>query len=153
VSEVLESAVSLVAPRATEQRVGIVRDETDELPPVSADAHYLMRAFLNLLVNALDVMPAGGILSLETARSEEGDIRVTIGDTGPGIESEDAEALFRPFETKKPGGTGLGLGIVRRIVEFHSGTVTLRPGKGGGTEAVVTLPAVAGETCRGEVHG
>ena len=122
-------------------------------PPVSADPHYLMRAFLNLLVNALDVMPTGGILSLETACSGDGNVRVTIGDTGPGVEREEAQALFKPFETSKPGGTGLGLGIVRRIVEIHSGAVTLRPGKGGGTEAVVTLPAAPGKACPARVRG
>ena len=161
VNEVLESAVSLVAPRASEQGVNVVREMAGDLPTLSADAHYLMRAFLNLIVNGLDVMPSGGILRLETGRSEKGDIQVTIADTGPGVNPDQLASFFRPFETSKPGGTGLGLGIVRRIVDLHSGKVDLRPGRlrpappgtdnvpgtGGGTEAVVTLP-VADEGAR-----
>ena len=147
VNEVLESAVSLVAPRASEQGVNIVRNMADDLTSISADANYLMRAFLNLIVNALDVMPSGGILRLETGRSEKGDVEVTIADTGPGVKPDEVASFFRPFETGKPGGTGLGLGIVRRIVELHSGNIDLRPGAGGGTEAVVTLP-VADERSR-----
>ncbi|MHC4506111.1 MAG: sensor histidine kinase, partial [Planctomycetota bacterium] len=140
VNEGLESAVSLVAPRASEQGVVIVREMAGDLPALPADANYLMRAFLNLIVNALDVMPSGGILRLGTGRSEKGDVEVTIADTGPGVKPDEVASFFRPFESGKHGGTGLGLGIVRRIVELHSGTIDLRPGKGGGTEAVVTLP-------------
>jgi signal transduction histidine kinase len=98
-----------------------------------------MRAFLNLIVNALDVMPGGGVLTLATSRTAAGNVQVVIGDTGPGLGSVEVEALFRPFETKKAEGTGLGLGIVRRIIDLHSGYVTLRGGENGGTEAVVTL--------------
>ena len=139
VHAVLESALAFVVPRASEQGVRIIREYDDEVPPILADAHYLMRAFLNLIVNALDVMPSGGALTLTTSRTGAGNVEVVIGDTGPGLGSVEIESLFRPFETKKAEGTGLGLGIVRRIVDLHSGAVTLRSGAGGGTEAVVTL--------------
>jgi signal transduction histidine kinase len=144
VNEVLESAAALVAPRTAEQDVAVVRNMQDDLPPVSADAHFLTRAFLNLMVNALDVMPSGGILYLGSTASDDGTVRVTIGDTGPGVAPEEAELFFRPFQTAKSGGTGLGLGIVRRIVELHSGSVVLGPREGGGAEAVVTLPLAEG---------
>lgn len=146
-NEVLESAAALVAPRTTEQGVTVVRNMQDDLPPISSDAHFLTRAFLNLMVNALDVMPSGGILYLGSTASDDGMVRITIGDTGPGVAPEEAELLFRPLQTAKPGGTGLGLGIVRRIVELHSGSVVLGPREGGGAEAVVTLP-VAGRQVR-----
>jgi signal transduction histidine kinase len=152
VNDVLESAVSLVAPRASEQGVTIVRDMVDELPKIHADAHYLMRAFLNLLVNALDVMPSSGMLHLAAKVSDSGEVEVVIGDTGPGVKPDEVESFFRPFETSKPGGTGLGLGIVRRIVELHSGTVALRPRPGGGTEAVVTLPVTGERTHHAQVN-
>ena len=139
-NEVLESATALVAPRASEQGVTVIRNVQEDLPPVSADAHFLTRAFLNLLTNALDAMPSGGILYLGSKAPGDGSVRIAIGDTGPGIAPEEAELLFRPFQSAKPGGTGLGLGIVRRIVELHSGSVSLGPREGGGAEAVVTLP-------------
>jgi signal transduction histidine kinase len=139
-NEVLESAAGLVAPRTAEQGVTVVRNMQDDLPPVSADAHFLTRAFLNLIVNALDVMPSEGTLYLGSTASDDSTVRITIGDTGPGVAPEEAESLFKPFQSAKPGGTGLGLGIVRRIVELHSGSVSLGPREGGGAEAVVTLP-------------
>ena len=139
VNHVLETAMAVVMPRTLDQNVRVVRDLAAELPPIIADAHYLMRAFLNLVVNALDVMPSGGVLRLRTSRVASGDIEIVIGDDGPGLGNVAVETLFRPFETNKPGGTGLGLGIVRRIIDLHCGTVTLRPGAEGGTEAVVVL--------------
>jgi signal transduction histidine kinase len=140
VNQVLETAMTFAAPRAVEQGVRVVRNLAEGLPPLTADTHYLMRAFLNLIVNGLDVMPSGGVLTLTTSLLPTGNIQIVIGDLGPGVRGDvPIEALFRPFETTKPGGTGLGLGIVRRIVDLHSGTVTLRPGRAGGTEAVIVL--------------
>jgi signal transduction histidine kinase len=141
VNEVVESAAALVAPRAAEQCVVIVRDVAGRLPPVRGDAHFLMRAFVNLMANALDAMPSGGILYLGSSAEGDGAVRVSVGDTGPGVAPEEAKLLFKPFRSLKPGGTGLGLGIVRRIVELHSGSVSLGRREGGGAEAVVTLPA------------
>lgn len=152
VNEVLESALSFVAPRASEQGVAIVRDLATGLPAIIADKNYLMRAFLNLIVNALDAMPSGGTLRLMSALTGDGDIRIIIGDTGPGLGEIEVESLFRPFETNKPGGTGLGLGIVRRIIDIHAGTVTLRPGAGGGTEAVVILNPRGDRVQQGQVR-
>lgn len=143
-SEVLESALLLVAPRASAQNVRIVRDFGPEPDRVLADPNFLKRAFLNLLVNALDVMPCSGALWVRTRPLEGGEVEVTIADTGPGVDPNEVERLFEAFTTTKPQGTGLGLGIVRRLLELHSGSVTLRPRASGGTEAVVRLPAEAG---------
>jgi signal transduction histidine kinase len=143
VNEVLERAVSLVAPRAAEQGVVFARELGQELPGVTADAHLLARAYLNLLVNALDAMPDSGMIRLATRLAGPGEIETVIADQGPGVAPGEVERLFRAFETLKPGGTGLGLSIVRRIVELHSGRVELRPAEGGGTEAAVFLPLEA----------
>jgi signal transduction histidine kinase len=141
VGEVLESAIYLVAPRAEAHGVHVVRDMAEGLPPVSADAGLLRQAFLNLLVNALEAMPSSGTLRVRTGVAAGGRVEAVVADTGPGIGAEVAGQLFKPFVTTKPNGTGLGLAIVRRIVELHAGTVALRPAAGGGTEAVVSLPA------------
>jgi len=140
VGDVLESALYLLAPRAEAHGVRIIRDLAEGLPPVSADAGLLRQAFLNLLANALEAMPGPGRLRVRTGAGG-GRVEAVIADSGPGISAEIAEKLFRPFVTTKPDGTGLGLAIVRRIVELHEGTVALRPAAGGGTEAVVSLPA------------
>jgi signal transduction histidine kinase len=144
VNEALEEAVRVVSPRIAEQAVSLELDLAGALPLVRGDAHFLQRAFLNLLVNALDAMPRGGVLLVTSRRSPDGWIEASVADTGPGIAPEMAERLFRPFATSKPEGTGLGLTIVRRIADLHGGTVELRPRQGGGTEAAVRLPASGG---------
>jgi signal transduction histidine kinase len=144
VNEVLEDAVRLVAPRISEQDVGLEMDLPGALPRVQGDPNFLKRAFLNLMINALDVMPHGGLLLVTSRLSPDGWVEAVIADTGPGIAPEMADRLFRPFATSKPEGTGLGLTIVRRIVDLHAGKVELRPGRPSGTEALVRLPPAGG---------
>jgi two-component system NtrC family sensor kinase len=107
---------------------------------VLADPQELEQVFVNLLANARDVSPDGGLVSCASLR-QNGSVRIVIADHGPGVSSDVGGKLFRPFvTTKKSGGTGLGLAISRDIVERHGGTIGLAPRDGGGTEAWVTLP-------------
>jgi signal transduction histidine kinase len=152
VNDMLESAVSLISVQPSAQDIRIIYELSPELPAVTADANLLMRAFLNLLQNALDAMPSGGILRLSTEMPDDDHVEITIADTGTGIDSDNIESLFEPFVTTKEHGTGLGLAVVRRILEMHSGTVMLRPGSGGGTEAVVRLPLNVEKPTSGRMH-
>jgi signal transduction histidine kinase len=141
VNEVIEEAVSLMEHRAAVQNVSIIREYNEHLPKIKVDSNVLMRALLNLIVNALDVMPSSGTLRLLTKKAERKEfVDIIIADTGPGIDPNEVESLFKPFSSKKSGGSGLGLAVVRKIVELHSGTTTLRRAAIEGTEAVVTLP-------------
>jgi len=141
VNEVVEEAVSLLEQRAAAQKVSIIREYDDHLPKIKVDSNVLMRALLNLVVNALDVMPSSGTLRLLTKEAEKKDfVDIIIADTGPGIDPGEVEFLFKPFSSKKSGGSGMGLAVVRKIVELHSGKTTLRRAVTGGTEAIVTLP-------------
>ncbi len=90
---------------------------------VFADADMLRRAVLNLLLNALDVMPDGGTITI-SASSADGMVELAVADTGPGIPEDALPKVFEPFFTTKEGGTGLGLTIVMRIAEAHHGRVT-----------------------------
>lgn len=140
VNDILGKTVPVIAPAASVKNVYISWDLTPEPPQIQADARLLSRALLNLLTNALDAVPEGGTVYLTTRKTSDG-VEVVVADTGGGIEAQHAARLFEPFFTTKEHGTGLGLCIVKRIVDLHSGTVNLRPRQGGGTEAVVTLPA------------
>jgi signal transduction histidine kinase len=141
VNEVIEEAVSLMEQRAAAQNVSIIREYDNHLPKIKVDSSVMMRALLNLIVNALDVMPSSGTLRLLTKEAEKKDfVDIIIADTGPGIDPKEVESLFKPFSSKKSGGSGLGLAVVRKIVELHSGTTTLRRAAVRGTEAIVTLP-------------
>ena len=108
---------------------------------VQGDAAGLQQVLLNLLLNARDAMPDGGEITVSAAR--EGDaVVLRVADRGTGLQGRDPEALFAAFRTTKEKGSGLGLAVVRRIVEDHGGSVTLRDRDDGpGAEAVVRLPA------------
>ncbi|MBT3267509.1 HAMP domain-containing histidine kinase [Candidatus Poribacteria bacterium] len=108
---------------------------------VEADARELQRALLNLIGNAVHAMPTGGDLSI-AARSdiEHRAVVVDIADTGVGMSTETAERAFDPFYTTKDHGTGLGLALVRRIVERHGGSIRCVGVEGEGSTFTITLP-------------
>jgi signal transduction histidine kinase len=103
---------------------------------VRADREMLRRAVLNLVLNALDVMPGGGTLSVSSAVAANG-LKLHVADSGPGLPDDILPRVFEPFFTTKQGGTGLGLAIVARIAEAHGGTATAANARRGG--AVFTL--------------
>jgi two-component system, NtrC family, nitrogen regulation sensor histidine kinase NtrY len=112
---------------------------TDPLPEIDADAVLLHRAFQNLVLNALDVMPAGGTLTLRTA--ERGNnILIQISDSGEGLTPEECARLFTPYYTTKQQGTGLGLAIVQSIISDHHGTISVSSEEGHGTTFRIELP-------------
>jgi len=101
-----------------------------------ADREMIRRAVLNLVLNALDVMPQGGTLTATSSTSPDG-TELHLADSGPGLPDDVLPRIFEPFFTTKQAGTGLGLAIVSRIAEAHGGTVTAANGPRGG--AVFTL--------------
>src|SRR5439155_18674539 len=131
-----------------------------ELPPVCLNRELFKQALLNLLLNAQQAMPKGGVLTLQAnletalapylpspalgldgAASEEASdtVCLSIIDTGVGMPAEVAEQIFRPFFSTRPGGTGLGLPITRRIIEAHGGTIEVESAVGRGTRFLIRL--------------
>jgi signal transduction histidine kinase len=136
-----ESARTFTA-RAAQQGVAL-RVAPGEVRPVLADGGGLGQALDNLLANALEAMPEGGALDLETEMERGGGhVRVLVSDTGPGLPEAPAQADSLFFSTK-PRGTGLGLVLTRRIVERHGGSLALERRPGAGTRAVIRLPVAA----------
>jgi signal transduction histidine kinase len=144
--ELLDGLAELVRPSLAERRIELDVDVAPGLPPVCADRAQLEQGLLNLVTNAVDAMPQGGRLSL-AARADDGQVALVVADTGAGIPADDLARVFEPLYTTKPRGkgTGLGLPIVREIVEAHGGTVRLDSRAGEGTAAVVLLPAAKGD--------
>jgi len=99
-----------------------------EVTSLSIDPDKMGQVLLNLVLNGADAMPKGGALTLD-ARMDEGAVRITVSDTGPGVPQEHRERIFDPFFTTKPSGsgTGLGLAVSAAIVSRHGGTLTLSP--------------------------
>ena len=138
-------AVEEAGDHAAERQVQVRLDAADGLPPVQGDAFLLRRLLANLLDNALDFSPAGGVVDV-ALRREAGAVQVTVSDRGPGIPDYARERVFERFYSlPRPDGgarsSGLGLNFVAEIATLHGGTVHLEPRQGGGTCARVLLPA------------
>jgi signal transduction histidine kinase len=133
---VAREALVLTGPGAAARGV-TVREDLPALPPLSIDRQKLKQVLLNLLRNAVEAMPGGGILTV-AARREESGVLLEVADTGVGIEP--GIDVFDFFTSTKRGGTGLGLPISRRIVEAHGGTLTYASERGRGTVFRVLLP-------------
>ncbi len=112
----------------------------DEVSAVIGRASELLEVLLNLVVNAIEAMPQGGVLTVETV-GEGDDVLVRVRDTGVGIPDGVKPKLFTPFFTTKIGGTGLGLNVSREIIRRHGGDVIVESAEGEGTCITVRLPA------------
>ncbi|MCC6527032.1 MAG: GAF domain-containing protein [Polyangiaceae bacterium] len=144
--DVLEHALA-AALGASPPAVRIVRVLDPALPSLQGDEHLLHQAFLNLALNALQAMPDGGTLTVR-AGTEVGPagavVRVEISDTGVGLDDDAKARLFEPFFTTKAAGTGLGLAVVKRIVEGHRGSIDVASESRRGTTFTLRLPLAPG---------
>ena len=142
VNESLRNAVRLFEAQFNAVGKPVITPEyflTEPLPEIDADADLLHRAFQNLVLNALDAMPAGGALTMRTSE-RDGNVRIEVADTGKGLTPEECSRLFTPYYTTKQQGTGLGLAIVQSVVSDHRGTISVTSDEGHGTTLRIELP-------------
>jgi signal transduction histidine kinase len=141
VAEVIQEAARLVASDPRARHTSVTIDCPRSLPLTLALRDRLQQVLMNLLVNGLDAMPEGGALSIRAHASAER-IRVSVADTGQGIDSGFGRRVFEPFfTTKDPGqGVGLGLSVSYNIVAEHGGRIEYKPREQGGTVFTVELP-------------
>jgi PAS domain S-box-containing protein len=146
VNEVVEKQLALNDARACEQGVVVEWQPAADLPPVWAVAGRLQQLFLNLLLNALEVMPEGGQLRVRSEADPEAEgVWLHITDTGPGIPDDVLPHIFEPFYTTRENGQGLGLFICDNIVAEHGGRIEVDSRVGEGTTFSVWLPAAQAE--------
>ena len=138
-SALLDSCLELLAPVIKQAGVEVRRVNLGGERRVDGDPNQLRQVMLNLLLNAVQATPEGGVVGIEL-KQEDGSTRVSIHDTGPGIPSDKLRQVREPFYSTKPGGTGLGLPIAQRIVSEHGGKLLLENGPGKGMTATVVLP-------------
>jgi two-component system sensor histidine kinase AtoS len=136
---------------AAERDVAVRLDGLADLGTVAFHASTLRRAVLNLAHNALDAMPQGGTLTLQ-GQGTATHVQLQMRDTGCGIAAEHLQQIFEPLYTTKPGGTGLGLYIIREILMAHAGRVTVQSAVGQGTTFTLTLPRTAKQAVLDEQH-
>ncbi len=145
VHTIVDEVLQLEALRAERQRVRIERHYDPDLPPVQVDPDKVKQALINVVTNALDVMPEGGTLRVRTCRSN-GNARIEVSDTGPGIPP--GVNVFELFFTTKSKGTGMGLNIVEGIIQQHGGQVDVSSAEGKGTTLALELPLGTPEVAR-----
>jgi two-component system sensor histidine kinase HydH len=139
--ELVDRALRLADADMKAKRIAVKVEEEPGFPPVSVNGERLTQALLNLFLNAVQAMEAGGELRVAFRRLPGGEFSITVGDTGPGIPEDVRRSLFTPYFTTKAGGTGLGLAIVHQIVEGHGGTIRVADAPGSrGAEFTITLP-------------
>jgi len=144
-SKIIEPLTRTMMPILTPKKQSLTAEIENDLPPVHADEAKLKQVFLNLLSNATRSTPDGGKLKIEAVR--KGDwCQVSVIDNGTGIKKEDQERIFEPFsqldnpQTMEKSGTGLGLTLIKQIVEKHGGQIRVESEYGKGSRFIFTLP-------------
>jgi two-component system NtrC family sensor kinase len=147
VNDVLENVLALAQKRLQHGDIRVHTDLKPDLPQIPMVSDQISQVVLNIVINAVDAMPSGGELWLETRLSEDGEwVLVCFRDTGPGMSADQMANLFEPFYTTKSDGTGLGLAISYGIIERHGGEIEVLSPPGKGAMFVVRLPVHPVET-------
>jgi signal transduction histidine kinase len=140
---VLTRAIEFVGGQAASQNV-VVTSRFDRPCMALCDPEQLYQVALNLLVNALHVLPKGGHVTVTTFGPQNGRVGFEVADDGPGVPPEIQSEIFMPFVTRREGGTGLGLAFVERVVAAHQGNVSVQSTPGRGARFRIELPAAEG---------
>lgn len=139
ITGVLDQIIEKFEPLTQSQGIAFTYQIEKDLPLLKREPAQLMLALTNVIENALESMPEGGILTL-TAKPERDWIRIDILDTGCGIPQKDQAAVYDPFFTSKTRGAGLGLTMVHQILTNHSGEIEIRSQEGKGTRVTLRIP-------------
>jgi signal transduction histidine kinase len=137
--DIIEKNLSFLQPEFERKKITVNHNIDGRAFKLKADQDLLYRAFLNVLINAMQSMEEGGTLNIRLG-TEQKALWLEIGDTGGGISPEVLKKIFNPFFTTKEKGTGLGLSIVRKIIEGHDGVVHIESTEGAGTTVTFQLP-------------
>ncbi len=136
----LQSVGALLEAESQNHGVRFVFELDASLPVVSADEELLRQAFINFFQNAVQAMLHGGAVRIRTRPEGLDWVRVVVTDQGVGIAAQDLDKIFKLYYTGKPGGSGIGLSVVYRILQLHDGTVEAKSQPGRGTAMIVRLP-------------
>jgi signal transduction histidine kinase len=139
VEEVLDKNLAYLAAPIAEKGYTIRKAFQSPLPEIMADTSMLHQSFLNLFINAMQAMPDGGEIGVRL-NANGGSVTIQIEDEGRGIPNDLLEKVWDPFFTTKDKGTGLGLGIVKNIIESHGGSIGIANRDPRGAQVIVTLP-------------
>jgi PAS domain S-box-containing protein len=140
-NEIVREMSALLGDTANRNAISIRADLDPELPTMTADRVQLQQVLMNLILNGIEAMQdTGGKLTVASKRTEDGQLLISVSDTGIGLSIDEAKRIFEAFFTTKPQGTGMGLSISRRIIESHGGHLWASPNAGRGATFQFTLP-------------
>ena len=140
-NEIIRQMVVLLHDAANRQSISIRTDLDAALPTTTADHVQLQQVLMNLMLNGIEAMQdESGELSVTSTRTEDGQLLISVSDSGKGLPGEQPERIFEAFFTTKPQGTGMGLSISRRIIESHGGRLWASLNTGRGATFQFTLP-------------
>lgn len=143
VEDILEKNINFLASHIEQEGYRVEKHYDPNIPEITADSDMLYQAFLNILINAMQAMPEGGKIRV-AIQSTDNTVKIFFEDEGEGIPQDLMGKIWDPFFTTKAKGTGLGLGIVKNIIESHSGNVQIRTSPGAGARVKVELPVKQG---------
>lgn len=144
-ADLVDAAVRVVADRAGAAGVAVRTDLANAPERVDVDPLRIEQVLVNLLANAVRHTPAGGDVTVAATTTADQQLRLTVADTGTGIDPDDLPHVFDRFvRSGDSGGSGLGLAIARRLVEAHGGVIQARARDGGGTVVTAVLPVTPG---------
>jgi two-component system sensor histidine kinase AtoS len=142
VNRLILQAIDLYSEEMKKKQISFENRLDGMISQVQGNAEMLYRAFSNLVINAIQAMPNGGTLRISTGLISSGnpELRITISDTGMGMDAETTRNIFNPFFTTKDKGIGLGMALTHKIIEDHKGTIEVATQKGKGATFVLSLP-------------
>ena len=144
VDRIVEKNIAFLSPQIEAQGYAVQTFCRDKIPEIMADTDMLYQAFLNIFINAMQAMPTGGDIAVHIRVIDDW-VMILFEDAGDGISDDIIEKIWDPFFTTKEKGTGLGLGIVKNIIEQHGGRIHIHNRDGGGARVTLELPSKQGE--------
>ena len=139
IEDILEKNITFLTSQIKQEGYTIEKHYDENLPEIVADTDMLYQAFLNILINAMQAMPGGGVIHVNI-HSANHSVTIVIEDEGEGIAEDLIEKIWDPFFTTKAKGTGLGLGIVKNIIESHEGSISIINKPDTGSRVTISLP-------------
>jgi len=148
INEVIDEMVGMLGSEAGRHGISICTDLNDDLPMTVVDRVQLQQVLMNLILNSIEAMKdtGGGVVTVRAQLSEDGQIEISMSDTGPGLPPGEADRIFDAFFTTKLQGSGMGLAISKSIVESHEGRIWANGDGGRGATFHFTLPVAAAKT-------
>lgn len=137
--EIIERNIKFLQPELEKKGIHVEKSFSDEPCKLMADREQLYRAFMNIFMNAIQCLNKNGIIKVKIEKGKDGYI-IMIEDNGPGISRQNLDKIFNPFFTTKDKGSGLGLSIVKKIIDGHNGSIRIESLEGHGTKVIINLP-------------